>query len=292
MTGVVNTDVTIDPTKASAGLDKILIVGGTKGIGRSIAVEAVKTKGSKVTVVGRSCDTDLLEKVTFVKADLSLMKGAKSLAEELDTDFDLILFTTGIIAADTREESPEGIEMDMAVSYLSRLVVLKYLVPRLSQKNVRIFIMGFPGADAGEYRLDDLNSEKEYKGGFGWVHVNTVYGNEALVHDWAAKNKDQIFCGLNPGFIKTGIRSNVWKGRVMSMVGVVVETLIGFFTTSADQYATHILGYLLSEDIKTGILLNPKGLVIKPATAFSEKETLAAEIIASSEKLVQEKAGV
>lgn len=52
-----------------------------------------------------------------MQADLSFMKEAVRLGEELPMENqDVVLFTNGITAAKIREETPEGIERDMAIS--------------------------------------------------------------------------------------------------------------------------------------------------------------------------------
>ena len=43
-----------------------------------------------------------------------------------------------------------------------------------------------PGNGENISRLDDVNSEKAYEKGFGFTHINTVAGNEAIVHVFAA----------------------------------------------------------------------------------------------------------
>lgn len=106
------------------------------------------------------------------------MHGAKRVGEALLAKMlDIGIFTTGIIPAPWREETTEGIERDMAISYLSRLVILRAIAPRLGQDRPettmkpRVFIMGFPGSgQAGT--LDDLNAEKYY--GAIHVHMNTI----------------------------------------------------------------------------------------------------------------------
>ena len=108
---------------------------------------------------------------------------AKRLGSDLlPTQNTIYLFTTGIIAAPVRQETPEGLERDMAVSFLSRLATLQHLVPRFDRSTQRrIFIMGFPGAGHhGAGDLGNLNAERDYKA--LPAHMNTVAGNEALVH--------------------------------------------------------------------------------------------------------------
>lgn len=143
---------------------KLAVIGGTNGLGRAIARQAL-ARGAEVTVVGRTFRDDPAPRLTFVAADLSSMREAARVGRELPAEsFDVVLFTTGIIAAKTREETPEHIERDMAVSYLSRLAILQGLSSRLGTAREpgalrpRVFIMGSPGVgtlgDPG-----DLNSE-------------------------------------------------------------------------------------------------------------------------------------
>lgn len=97
----------------------------------------------------------------FLKRDLTSMKVAKDLGRELPPG-DLTIFTTGIVPKNTREVNGDGIELDMAVSCLSRLVILRELAPRLPQGS-RVFVYGMPGNGESASRLDDLNSEKAYE---------------------------------------------------------------------------------------------------------------------------------
>ena len=156
-----------------------------------------------------------------MKADLSLMRETERVAKLLPAEqLDLLLFTTGIFAAPQRQGTAEGIERDMAVSYLSRLVMLRELAPRLgsdrpsarAKLRPRVFVMGFPGAgQAG--RLGDLNADKSYSA--LTVHMNTVAGNEMLVLDAAKRYPNATFFGLNPGLIRTNIRSNLFGGDTL-----------------------------------------------------------------------------
>jgi hypothetical protein len=62
--------------------------------------------------------------VKKLKADLSLMREVQHVGKELPAEtLDLVTFTTGIMAVRMREVTSEGIERDIAVSYLSRLVI-------------------------------------------------------------------------------------------------------------------------------------------------------------------------
>jgi NAD(P)-dependent dehydrogenase (short-subunit alcohol dehydrogenase family) len=152
------------------------------GLGQAIAEEA-RVRGAAVTVVGRTLRQDPGPRLNFIEADLSLMARAKRLGQDLPVeDSDVALFTSGIFAASPREGTAEGIERDMAVSFLNRMAILGGLHHLLgvarpaSSFPPRVFVMGSPGMTLGN--PNDLNSEAAYKA--MTAHRNTVAGNEAL----------------------------------------------------------------------------------------------------------------
>jgi NAD(P)-dependent dehydrogenase (short-subunit alcohol dehydrogenase family) len=270
---------------------KVAVVGGTGGIGRAIS-RSLASRGASVTVVGQTFRDADVPGIEFVKADLSLMREAKRVAKVLPAEqLDLVVFTTGIFAAPQRQETAEGIERDMAVSYLSRLVILREIGPRLGKDRSteraklkpRVFVMGYPGTgQAGT--LGDLNADKSYSA--MTVHMNTVAGNEMLVLDAAKRYSHATFFGLNPGLIRTSIRDNFlgkdsFKSRVM-------ESIIAFFTPSPEAYAERITPLLVSPDIEahSGAMFNQKGFAIVPSPQLADGAHIS-KFFAESEALVE-----
>lgn len=244
----------------------VVVIGGTDGLGRAIAHQAA-ARGADVTVVGRTFRDEGTPNLRFVKADLSSMKAADRLGAELDaTTLDVVVLTTGIMAAPARQATDEGLERDMAVSYLSRLALLRRLVPRL-RTGARVFVMGFPGAGNAGDNLDDLNAERGYDA--MKVHMNTVAGNEMLVLDWAKRAPHVGVYGLNPGLVKTAIRGNYlgeasWKHRL-------AETLIGWFTPTPEAYAARVLPLLFAPELegRSGVHFNQKVVAIRPTDGMT-----------------------
>jgi len=268
----------------------IAVVGGTGGLGRAIT-KVLVSRGAAVTVVGQTFRDQGVAGIEFVKADLSLIREAKRVAEALPVEqLDLVLFTTGIFAAPKREVTAEGLERDMAVSYLNRLVMLREIAPRLGKDRTgerastkpRIVSMGYPGTgQAGT--LGDLNAEQSY--GAMKVHMNTVAGNEMLVLDAVQRYPQVNFFGLNPGLIKTNIRDNLlgkdsFKSRFMEM-------LIGWFTPSPATYAERIAPLIVSPDLEahSGALFDQKGAAIEPSPGLSDAGHVA-RFLGESEVLV------
>jgi NAD(P)-dependent dehydrogenase (short-subunit alcohol dehydrogenase family) len=265
---------------------RLAVIGGTNGLGRAIAQQAL-TRGAEVTVVGRTFRDDPAARLTFVAADLSLMSEAVRVGRELPAEsFDVVLFTTGIIAAKTREETPEHVERDVAISYLSRLAVLQGLSPRLGSAHAdgaprpRVFVMGSPGV--GEIgNPGDLNSEKDYRSMV--AHGNTIAGNEILVLGAKDMLPGPAYFGLAPGLIKTGIRSNLLGDG--SITHKLVETAVGFFMQSPETYAKRVVPLLFAPELegRTGLMFGPKAQPVLPTrgldTAYIDRYLSASEAL-------------
>jgi NAD(P)-dependent dehydrogenase (short-subunit alcohol dehydrogenase family) len=266
---------------------KVSVIGGTGGLGRALS-RLLASRGSSVIAVGQTFRDSDMPRIQFLKADLSLMREAKRVGEALPAEtLDIVVFTTGIFAATKRQETADGLERDMAVSYLSRLVILREIAPRLGKNRQapsmkpRIFVMGFPGTgQAGT--LDDLNAEKSYSA-FP-VHMNTVAGNEALVFDAVKRYPGVNVFGLNPGLHKTEIRKN-WSGDTLK--SSLMEWVIGLLTVSPETYAERIAPLLVSPDLEThnGAMFDQKGNPILPSPKLMDVPYVNA-FIANSEALL------
>ncbi|WP_426442843.1 SDR family NAD(P)-dependent oxidoreductase [Bradyrhizobium genosp. P] len=223
-----------------------------------------------------------------MKADLSLIGEAGRVAMALPAEtLDLLVFTTGIMAGPQREVTADGIEQDLAISYLSRFVILKRIASRLgvnrtrSGMKPRVFVMGFPGsnqtADVG-----DLNSERGY--GRIKAHSNTVAGNEVLVLDFARRFPGIDVFGLNPGFVKTNIRANLLGSKKLL---AAIEWFFLFMALEPDIYAKRLTPLLVSPDLTghSGAMFNNKAEAIMPSTRSTEPD-YAAALMAASETVV------
>lgn len=258
--------------KQVSGL-QVAVVGGTGGIGRALARE-LASMGAQVQVVGQTFRDAGVSNIGFIQADLSLMSAAERVAKLLPAEkLDLLIFTTGIFASSKRQETEEGIERDLAVSYLNRRVMLNVLAPRLQAnwrsgaRKPRVFLMGFPGGDqTGSY--DDLNAERSYKAMA--AHMNTVAGNEMLVLEGVTRWPHAAFFGLNPGLIKTNIRDNLFgQGSLKSRL---IEGLIGLFTPTPEEYSHRIAPVLLAPQLDghSGLMFNRKGEAILPTPGLTQ----------------------
>lgn len=272
---------------------KVAVVGGTNGIGRAFA-HTLAAKGAEVIVVGRTFRDEGAERISFIQADLSQMEQARRTAQELPIEtLDAMIFTTGIMPGKKREENPEGIESDLAVSYLSRFVMVREAAERLgknranSEGKPRVFVVGFPGTDQ-KGDIDDLNSEGEYS--LMTAHSNTVIGNEALVLDAVARYPQVNFYGLNPGLKKSNIRAGMLGEG--SLVQGAAEFVIGLMVESVEDYSERIAPLFVSPDIEaqSGALFNRHGDPICPSRELTDAANLQ-KVIEASEKLTSRALG-
>jgi NAD(P)-dependent dehydrogenase (short-subunit alcohol dehydrogenase family) len=272
--GVPDPSMTLRPVpveRLDLSSKKLAVIGGTDGLGRAIAQQAL-ARGAEVTVVGRTFRDQPAPRLTYVAADLSSMSTALRLGLELPAEsYDVVLFTTGIIAAKTREETPEHVERDMAISYLNRLAVLQGISPRLGSAREagaprpRVFVMGSPGVgETGD--PDDLNSEKHYKSLV--AHGNTIAGNESLVLGAKDRFPGPAFFGLGPYLIKTGIRSNFLGDG--SITHKLVETAVGLMMQSPETYAKRMVPLLFAPELegRTGLMFGHKAHPILPTPSL------------------------
>ncbi|MDQ3239399.1 MAG: SDR family NAD(P)-dependent oxidoreductase [bacterium] len=280
----------IDPANLDLRGLKVAIIGGTGGIGRAIS-RSLASQGADVMVIGQTFRDADISGIKFIKSDLSLMHEAKRVGSELPAEtLDLVIFTTGILASPKRQETAEGIEQDLAISYLNRFVILREIAPRLgkgqSSRKIkpRVFIWGFPGTNQTG-NPDDLNAQKSYSA--MPVHMNTVAGNEILVLDSAKRYSNATFFGMNPGLIKTNIRSNFFGAN--SFKFRMIEAIIGIVMPSTQAYVQQILPLLISPDIEehSGTMFDKKGVAIFPSEGLTE--SYINKFITASEALITQK---
>ncbi|SCB18995.1 SDR family NAD(P)-dependent oxidoreductase [Rhizobium multihospitium] len=278
----------VEADSLDLGSMNVAIVGGTGGIGRALA-HTMTARGAHVVVIGQTFRDAGSRGIEFVKADLSLLSEARRVATDLPAgNLDLVVMTTGVMAGPRREQTAEGLERDLAISYLSRFVIVNEIASRLGKDRPnagmkpRIFVTGFPGTgQAGA--VDDLNTEKKY--GRWRAHSNTVAGNEALVLDAARRFPEVDFFGLNPGFVKTNIRGNLFGSNRLLLR--TIEWMFGFATISAETYAARMIPLLVSPDLEghSGAMFNNKAEAILPSPKLMDASYVRA-LIDASEALI------
>lgn len=225
----------------------VLVVGGTRGIGGAL-VDVLLSQGVRVTYVGRTAGLHPEHALgTFLQCDLSTLRACTELAGRLEgVDFDSVVFCVGRLNLAQVERNAEGVELDLAVSYMSRFVLLKHfgthhasLFPKLKLA----LVFGSPGSNNFVDNVNDLNFEDRAYQQVA-AHTNTVVLNEALVYEAARRFPHIEVLGMNPGLLATGIRDAAHGGDG-NWFGWAMEAAIRAFNPSPKEYVARTVVPLL-----------------------------------------------
>ena len=154
----------------------VLITGGTSGIGEATAV-ALAAMGAEVVVTGRNEERGRAalaqirhesgsENVSLMLADLAVQAEVRELAEDLrerHDRLDVLINNAGLIRS-KRTETPDGIELTLAVNHLAPFLLTNLLLDLLEKSAPsRVITVSSEARRAAEIDFDDLQSERGYR---------------------------------------------------------------------------------------------------------------------------------
>jgi NAD(P)-dependent dehydrogenase (short-subunit alcohol dehydrogenase family) len=154
----------------------VLITGGTSGIGKAAAT-ALAAMGAEVVVTGRNRERGEAalgeirrasdsEKVSLMLADLAVQAELRKLANtfrERHERLDVLVNNAGLIQS-KRTETPDGIELTLAVNHLAPFLLTNLLLNLLEKSAPsRIVTVSSEARRGAEIDFDDLQSERRYR---------------------------------------------------------------------------------------------------------------------------------
>jgi NAD(P)-dependent dehydrogenase (short-subunit alcohol dehydrogenase family) len=205
----------------------VIITGANSGIGKETARELAR-KGARVVLVcrhperGESALRELSQELPgqfdLLIADLSSLKAIETLAGQLLERYpriDVLLHNAGVYF-ENFTESPDGIEMTLAVNHLAVFHLTNLLIERLKQSAPsRIVIVSSGMHMVGRIQLDDLEYRRR---GFS---ATATYASSKLLNIFFMKELQRQLLGtgvtvncLHPGVVATNIFNS--NSRVMT----------------------------------------------------------------------------
>jgi NAD(P)-dependent dehydrogenase (short-subunit alcohol dehydrogenase family) len=226
-----------------------VITGGTDGIGRGLAAEYLR-RGYEVLVVGRSAAKGRIfaeaggERAHFLAADLSRVGENQRLVDHIAERVPVIdvLVLGARYHRSTRVVTPDGLETNFALFYLSRFLFSHGLAGPLSRAEHPV-VLNFGGAgQTGPVRWHDLQLERQY------------HGVGAMGH--AARLNDLLGVSFIDIHSDSGIR------YVLNHPGVVVTSFAGEYdpVTAAQVEHLRVIGKTVDRSVDQILpFLDPPG---------------------------------
>ena len=195
----------------------VLITGGTSGIGRAAAT-ALAATGAEVVVSGRNRERGEAavaeirrasgsEKVSLMIADLAVQAEVRKLADDFKEQhdrLDVLVNNAGLIRS-KRAETPDGIEMTLAVNHLAPFLLTNLLLDLLRESAPsRIITVSSEARRSARLDFDDLQSERRYRA-FP-VYGMTKKANILFTYELADRlaGTGVVANCLHPGGVNTG----------------------------------------------------------------------------------------
>lgn len=256
---------------ANSGVNGIgknaLVVGGTAGIGKGIAMRLAEANYS-ITIIGRNIErgnemveilnkksTDASAKHQFIACDAKLVKTstecAKKYIESIENKpLDILVLTQGIATFAGRTPTEEGIEQKLAIHYYSRMAFIRNLLNNLKiAENPRVLSVLSAGVHSpyAKYKEDpDLEHN------FSLLNAADAAGfyNDIAMDSFSRENPEIVFCHAAPGFVASS-----WGSELNPVMKGIIRGL-QIFGRSIEDCAEYMCLPLLSKDKpKDGYLL-------------------------------------
>ena len=198
----------------------VLITGGNTGIGKATAI-ALARKGARVVIACRDASrakaaVDEIRRdsgrddVEMIELDLARLSSVRRCAEEFSERFDrldVLVNNAGVaLAQGPRQETHDGIEMQLGVNHVGHFVLTNALLPLIRKSTpariLNLSSAGYMMAPDG-LNFDDLESKENYSGFFCYGHskLANIYFPTELAR--RLDGEDILVNAVHPGYVDT-----------------------------------------------------------------------------------------
>ncbi|RZU20250.1 short-subunit dehydrogenase [Kribbella rubisoli] len=264
-------------------MSTIVLIGATSGLGRR-AAEQLAAGGHRLFLVGRDPEraaalAKQLPDATVIAADVSVRSGVEQVAAEIagrTGRIDVLINNAGVMTP-TRQETAEGIELNLAVHHLAPWSTVALLAP-LIPAGGRIVNVNSEGHRSpmrgGVVRLDParLADGAESFDPF-LTYSRTKLANLLFTYELQRRHPEWGVVAVHPGVVRTDL------GRQFPRLQVAA---ISAFALPARRGAEPVVQLATSHNRPTGYY--DRFTKVRSSTT-SYDESLAREVWASTERL-------
>ena len=270
----------------------VLITGGTSGIGKAAAT-ALAGMGATVVITGRNEERGkrALQEIReesgndgaeLILADLTVQDEVRRLTEELrerHNQLEVLVNNAGLVLSE-RTETPDGIEMQLAINHLAPFLLTNLLLDLLKESAPsRIVTVSSDAHRWAKIDLDDLQSRKRYRG--MQVYGKTKLANIMFTYELAERLEGTGVTAncMHPGGVNTNFGNN--QGGPMNLLFRLFKP----FMRSPEQGADTLIYLASSPEVEgmTGKYLADRK--VKAASDAAYDETTRKRLWEASEEL-------
>ena len=242
---------------------KILITGGTSGIGLSLA-EQLLSKNATVVILARNMKkaeevkNSLLEKykdaqLSFIQYDQSddqsVIKAAKEVAEK-HRDFYALVLNAGITQQKKPVKYVDGYPLTIKTNLIGLSLFLETLLPLLNEKHRFIF----QGSLVAGWHLKKIKSYQDKNISFWQQYFISKAGVEALYYYYLEQHLDHEFLLVEPGISVTNIIR-----EFPPVIRFLAKSFAVLFSNPVEKASLPAL-LAVSSTTKDGSYIIPRGL--------------------------------
>jgi retinol dehydrogenase 12 len=223
----------------------VLITGATSGIGKAAAT-ALAAMGAEVVVTGRNKERGEKavaeirrgsgsERVSLMLADLAVQAEVRKLAEvfkERHDRLDVLVNNAGLIQS-RRTETPDGIELTLAVNHLAPFLLTNLLLEVLKgSAPSRIITVSSEARRNAQIDFDDLQSQRRYRAFpvYGMTKLANILSTYELAE--RLRGTGVVASCLHPGSVNTKFGNN------NRSLGILLFRVFKPFMRTPDQVPT------------------------------------------------------
>ncbi|CAF2893188.1 unnamed protein product [Rotaria sp. Silwood2] len=196
----------------------IVVVGGTSGIGRAIALSIARhCPSASITIVGRNEPaanailSQLGSNPKFIRADVSLMSEIRAVTKKINS-VDMLVLTQGILTMAGRTPTTENIDNKLALHYYGRILFVQELLPllRSSQNHSKVlFVLDSVNGNPSKINWNDMALENSYSLASAANHAMSFTDHAIQYLASQSENTNITFTHAFPGIVRTSLSDNL-----------------------------------------------------------------------------------
>ncbi|MDG1740903.1 MAG: SDR family NAD(P)-dependent oxidoreductase, partial [Candidatus Actinomarina sp.] len=251
-----------------------LITGANSGLGYA-STQALLNEGYYIYMACRSeekaveainsFDLEFRDKVEYVHCDLSSFDSIRACADHIlknEKQLNALMLNAGLMATPPGE-TKEGYEMQIGVNVLGHALLADLLLPLIkTTPDARVVSLSSVASNSGRpLQKEMLKLTKEYRTWQSYSNskLGDVYYAKALAQYFREQDIDALSIAAHPGGTASQLQINTRKMGGAGISGPFWVYMMKFFGMTIHQGALSQLMGVLSNDVKNGDYIGPKG---------------------------------